>query len=740
MAEEKSTNQEEKQEQKQEENVIVIEEGETEKKKKKFIFIIIILLLITIILLLVLAAVIIIKKKKSSAAAVSPEITEITKKLEKKHIIQKDEIKQLIKKATILYNKGEKEKALQILNKLSSYSEALSYYNLGVIKLEEKNYKKALEYFQKAIKNKDNRALSAVNATYAALMLKNKKLFNYYRRLAYTFLPEITKLKSYPYYYAVVMYYMGYEFESIPALKTKNPYKEESDKLLSAIYEYYGDYTKAQSIEQNPFFKGISLARIGEYLLAKTYLGMSDKNESRFALALVDLKLSDFKEASAILKQFENNNIYPINVYLKPSLFETKTAQKYFKENFLKQKEDFYDLFFYYAPYKVFNMNQTISYLKKGIAGIPIGSIEESQSYLSKSATYSALNIKISNALKLALNGHIYLANQKFKQLIKKRDTSYILHYDLALTYAQLGEYDKAYTHFLRAYHLNPNDLKSGIYALMALGKMKKTNEYLVSSIKEDFTDNTVLEQALLAIVRNNTVKMAAFLEKEEKNTPTWIIARLTSKALLDKDYTYEALKLKSMYPKEIIANLLYFYSNNHNLPVYKLALNYQSMFFSQQLNMNDFYYGAKIVREWYFTFAKISGLLNKVRLNLIKQAKKENFDLIPILTRVAFANLYTKHFEEAYVIYNDLINNKNITDPHTLYHAAVAAIGAGHHSNAVVLMELAKLKNPSFYEARYGLGLLWQEANNLRAASIQYAKIPDGFTSKYFDFNIKAK
>lgn len=733
MAEEKNTN--------TEENVIVIEEDEKqpEKKKNKLILIIIILLLTAIILLLVLAAVVITKKKKSSAN-ISPEITEITEKLEKKHIFQKDEIKQLIKRATILYNKGEKEKALQILNKLSSYSEALSYYNLGVIKLDEKNYKKALEYFQKAIKNKDNRALSAINATYAALMLKNKKLFNYYRRLAYTFLPEIAKLKSYPYYYAVVMYYMGYEFESIPALKTKNPYTEKSDKLLSAIYEYYGDFTNAQNIERNPFYKGVSLARIGEYSLAKTYLAMSDKNESQFALSLVDLKLSSFKEASTILKKFEDNNIYPINVYLRPSLFEIKTAQKYFKENFLKHKEDFYDLFFYYAPYKVFNMSQTISYLKKGIAGIPIGSIEESQTYLSKSATYSALNIKISNALKLALNGHIYLANKKFRQLIKKRETSYILHYDLALTYAQLGDYNNAYLHFLRAYHLNPGDLKSGIYALMALGKMKKTNEYLISSIKEDLTDNTILEQGLLAIVQNNTVNMAAFLEKNEKNTPTWIITRLTAKALLDKEYTYEALKLKSMYPKEIIANLLYFYANNHNLPVYKLALNYQSMFFSQKLNMNDFYYGAKIVRDWYFTFAKISGLLNKVRLNLINQAKKENFDLIPILTRVAFANLYTEHFEEAYVIYNDLINNKNIADPHTLYHAAVAAIGAGHHSNAVALMELAKLKNPSFYEARFGLGLLWQEANNLRAASIQYSKIPDGFKSKYFDFNILHK
>ncbi len=722
----------------QEENIIIIEDEEKKnaKKKNKFTLIIIALLLIVIILLLILAAVVVTKKKNKSQTP--KEITEITKKLEKKHTIPKDEIKQLIKRAAILYEKGDKIKALKILNKLASYSEALSYYNLGVIKLEEKNYKKALEYFQKAITNKDNRALSAINAAYASLMLKDKKLFNYYKNLAYTFLPEIAKLKSYPYYYSIVMYYMGYEFETLPALQTANPYAKQSKQLLSALYEYYGDFTKARSIEENPFYKGISFAKTGEFSLAKTYLSMSEKKESKFALALVDLKLHNYKETFGILKKFQDNNIYPIKAYLKSSLFDTKTAQTEFKNNFLKNKKDYYDLFFYYAPYKVFNINQTISYLKKGIAGIPIGSIEESRNYLSKSATYSALNIKISKALKLALNGHIYLANQEFKKLIKQKDSSYILHYDLALTYAQLGDYINAYKHFLRAYHLNPNDLKSGIYALMNLEKMKKTNDYLVSSIKEDIGDNDPLTEALLAITQNNTVKMAAFLEKTDKNTPTWILAKLTSKALLDRDYTYEALKLKSIYPNDIISNLLYFYSTNKNFPIYKLALNYQSMFFSHKYNMNDFYYGTKIVRDWYFKFAKISGLLNKVRLNLIQKAKKENFDLIPVLKRVAFANLYTRHFEEAYVLYNDLINNKNITDPHTLYHAAVAAIGANHHANAVVLMELAKLKNPSFYEARYGLGLLWEETGNLRAASIQYSKIPDGFESRFFDFNIR--
>ena len=232
------------------ENVIIIEKED--KKKNKTIFIIIAILLIIVIFLLLLAVIIITKKKDTKP---NKEIEKISKKLKEQKIIKQDEIKRLIKKANILYQKGEKEKALEILNKLSTYSEALSYYNLGVIKLEEKEYKEALRYFQKAIKNRENRALSAINAAYVSLILNNKKLFNYYRNLAYTLLPEIANLKNYPYYYGVVMYYMGYEFEAIPALLKDNIYKDKSNRVLSAIYEYYNDFTKHKRLKTILFLK-----------------------------------------------------------------------------------------------------------------------------------------------------------------------------------------------------------------------------------------------------------------------------------------------------------------------------------------------------------------------------------------------------------------------------------------------------------------------------------------------------
>ena len=719
-----------------EEEIIVVEpESEKEKKdsNKKLILLIIIFLILALILLLVLLLVVVKKKKKKED---NFNIQKIVKKLEKSNI-PKSEINILVKKATILYKTGQKEKALQILNKLSSFAKSLSMYNLGVIKIKENNCKEALKYFQKAIENKENRAISAINATYCALKIKNYKLFDYYRNLAYTFLPEIATNKNYPYYYAIVMYYMGYEYEAIPALLTPNDFTSSSNELLGNIFEYYNDSKKAQKYLSSSLYKGLNLAKMGEYSKAASYLKNVDSNLSQFALSLVELKLKNYKNAASILQKFENNNIYPIYLYLKPSLFSIKIAQQEFKEKFLKQKSDFYDLFFYFAPYKVFNINKTLDFLKKGVQGIPLNSIEEATEYLRKSAKYSSLNLGLSKAIKLAINGHIYLANKELQKLLKNNKNSYILHYNLGLTYAQLGDYAKAYNHFLRAYHLNPYDLKTGIFALYAAEKSNIENKFLIASIKEDLI-NKPLEDVMLSIYLNDRVKMAAFLEKKEKTSPMWILSRLIIKALFDRDYSYEALKLKSMFENDLVANLLYFYATNKNEPIAKLAQNYQSFFLTLKANLNDFFYGAKIARDWYITFAKISGLLYRVRLQLVNKAKTESFDIIPILKRLAYVDLFTKHFEEAYTIYNDLINNKKVTDENTLYHAAVAAIGANHHSNAVALMELVKLKDPNYLEARYGLGLLWQEAGNLKAASIQYSKIKNGFESKFFDFNIK--
>ena len=76
--------------------------------------------------------------------------------------------------------------------------------------------------------------------------------------------------------------------------------------------------------------------------------------------------------------------------------------------------------------------------------------------------------------------------------------------------------------------------------------------------------------------------------------------------------------------------------------------------------------------------------------------------------------------------------------DAYTLFLGAVASTAADHHANAIALLELSKMKDGSFLESRYALGLLYLEVKNNQGAVIQFGRIGDnGFSSEYFNFDI---
>ena len=58
--------------------------------------------------------------------------------------------------------------------------------------------------------------------------------------------------------------------------------------------------------------------------------------------------------------------------------------------------------------------------------------------------------------------------------------------------------------------------------------------------------------------------------------------------------------------------------------------------------------------------------------------------------------------------------------------------------ANYITESDISSKIDKKNYEARYGLGLLYHEARNLRGATIQYSKIPTGFKSQFFDFELK--
>jgi Flp pilus assembly protein TadD len=730
-----------------------IEPDEEEANKKKKLFLILIALLITIIIfLLILLLVVVLKKKKEHNNNIpNVEINKITKKLKQKHI-QKSTIDEFVKKANILFAKGEHQKALNLLNKLSVFSESLSNYNLGVIQIKEKNYKKAIEYFNKAIANKDNRCISAINASYCALKLKDKKRFNYYSHLAELYLSQTTNLKGYPYYYALVHYYLGEEFEALAGLDKSKSYPKITKKLKTAIYNLYDDPYHAIDTTKDDFILGISYARIGEYALAKPHLqkaSLAYPLKAGVALALVELKLQEYKNASNDLQnaQKQDKIVYPIKVSLKPEIFDIQVAQQKF-QNRPFSKDDWINIIFYYAPYKVFDITQTIQFLQKGSFGIALDDISGANKYLAKSSTISNLNLKMSKGIKKALNYHIVIANKIFAKLAKEYKYHSILQYDLALTYANLKDYQKAYIHFLRAYHLDSHNYLAGIFAIITgekIGIKQKHLNIIMSQLNADIDFSNPKNKkysALLSFIINNYSDALSFVQSNPKNTKFNLAIELaTLYELNEKNYfTQKATTLKTVAQKDVISNLIYFYATHDINKIKKFALEYQKVFQTSLNNwdLNSVYYGPLIAGELYIKFAKLSGQLAKLRDKLQNEVLSTNSDLTPLLKNLAFVELFSGNTEESYALFNDLIDNKHQNDSKTLFYGAVASIAANHHANAIALLALAKAKNKQNYEARYGLGLLYHEAKNLRGATVQYSKIPTGFKSEFFDFKVK--
>jgi len=719
-------------------------------------------------LLLIIIIIIIVSLSSSKEATVfDVNTTQIADNLNKKNNFGQfspSHLENMIKKANLLYERGNKEEALNVYKRISTFNEAISYYNIGVAKLKEKNYQGALDSFKKAIDNGEQRCVSSINAAVSALELNKKDLFKYYIDLAFTYLPMESNSPLYSYYVGVVNYYKNYYYESLASLRHPNSihYTYEQNYLASKIFASINMNAKAVNVleknakKEDALTLGLLYARLGEFKAAKNYLTKAGSHSEnplhvKAALALVENKLGQLETSAnlmdALYKKYDENatKIYPIKTTLKDSLFDVNIAQHDFDKTLFFDDERTYGLLFYFAPFKVFNAKQTIDYIRKGSMNIFIDEIGPALSYLKKSSTISKVNISISAGIKKALNYHTEQANQIFLKMIDTYPKHSILHYNLALTYGQMSDFEKAHKHFTKSYHLDNNNYLAGAFAIITGNlihkDIKKLSEDIKASITNDHTiQETNLFMALIHLTENNQLSLTRWLEEKKDETPLNLIfdTIIAQKTFNEKEYRQKATLLTSILPKDIMANIINFNVKNKKNDIKKYAKAIQIDFKKLDLDYSAFYYGPRIVQESYVKLLQIGGLLYHERIKLIEKMELEKNDVAGIMQTLAYLSIHTHNFEEAYVLYNKLIDDLGKNDSATIFLAAVASIGANHSENAVALLELSKLTNPKNLEARYGLGLLYQEIQNWEGARIQYSKIGNSdFKSQYFSFEV---
>jgi len=667
----------------------------------------------------------------------------------------------LINEAKTLYTNGDKEKALSLYNDLSQYNRALTFYNVGVAKLKKSQFKEAIDAFTNSMKHDKLKFESALNIAVCAFGMGDDTMFKDNLTLATKELSARQNSPLYSYYRSLIDYYRGFYAEALVPLrhKTSNYYQKEQNKLLAKLYSAFDNYTEAIKILEkddlpaDAFTLGLLYAHQGEYTLAKKYfqkaIQTKDKPlEENLALALVYNKMGFFKKAADIINPTYKNykdkaaQTYPIKVNLKASLFDPVAAQKEFQKKLFFNDRNKFSLIFYFAPYRLITAKQTVDNIRQGAKNIHVNEFQPALENLNTSGKISDANIEISRGIKAALRENLYTANAIFHKGIEKYPSSAELHYNLALNYAKMNNFQKAYKHFKRSAVLDTNHFYAPIFAyfcakLLYLETDKKALTQLenLANTKTDLEDKeTVL--TLIALAREDILSADLTITKTPFDD---ILVMIFSQLQQDQTlYKKSADALYKKLPNNIISSILYLDAHHDKQAIKSYAKEIQAILTKPSLNFTSLYSGSSLAKELYIEMLNIAGIVPQAKKMIEQKVREKGADDIASLQTLAYADIYVQEFDQAYAIYNNLIDEHKQQDSNTLFLASVASIGAGHHENAIALLELAKLTNKSNYESRYALGILYHEAKNLEGAAIQYAKIGDGgFQSRYFSFDL---
>ena len=678
----------------------------------------------------------------------------------------RSKLRDMVKKADTLYKQGRLDEALNLYNRIGKYESFLTSHNLGVTAMKEKKYEDALKHFQESIQSNENQCVSAINAAVVSLHLGKKELFDHYLVLAQKYLPLSSKDPLYDYYYSLIMYYKKKYVESLSVLQNKKIdfYQNSQYKIAAAMLTGLNDYTTSINyLEKEEDLDSLSLgllySKVGEYASAIPHLINAQAVEQKHDYASIALYMNYLKsgriisasnELASIYKRYNNgiSEKFPIELYLKQSLFDTTKAQKEYRKKFDYPQDLAYKLFLYFSPYRIFNANQVINYIRKGAQSFYIDDVTYAKDDLQHGRTLTKLNLEMTEGIKLATNYKIRSANEIFAKLSSNYKFDSMLEYNLALTYAQLGNYGLAYEHFRRSYSLDNTNKLSAIASIMTqrlarLGNGEEVINIFVERLSQDAIDDPENEffDSLVSYLRGiYSDRYLSIIEEDQGVLNVFykiLLANVVGQFDVEKKHASE---LKSLLNDNIVSGILDFFANNRDQERRYLAQNAIDFMKNNRSFLDILYYGPIVAKELYIGMANISGTTYEIRDILRDRLIIEKHDVRGVIQALALVDIYLNFFEESFTLYNTLIDDFQEDDPMTLFFASVAAIGANKKANAIALLELVALNQTAVNpEARFALAMLYQESNNL-AATNNHLKIinSEDFQSEYFDFQVR--
>ena len=562
-------------------------------------------------------------------------------------------------KAVLHLSKNEYEEAIKLFEKTSKILEVPSYLNMGIAYYKLGSVDNAIVYLNKIYEK-----------------------------------PENANIHTYPYLAACYyLYQISKDNKYLDTIvKTSKKYKnlsEHSKRMLSDTYIILKEYENALEVLNTMDYamdlkKALIYIKLKDYIRANLFLKKAKEQNANpntidkilWFISFTNLKMNNIdrlKETLDLINErrstFKANTELPLEIFFNQSKF---TSNQYLNSviNFDDNRK--IDFIFYFAPF-IFSDSQEIIY--DSLKGF-IYNQKESILNLEEMVEYNA------KFLKIVKEDPIIRVVELEKMLTK--DTKSYIFYNLALSCAQINDFNNAFKYFERAYKLNPgNKLYSIMYLITAnrLNIKIKDKEYIEGNIKSNnglynyfskeiyklfmnpqFSsadkpfeyESTIFYKALdflKAMKTGNVSENHALLDEHFKDPLTFLI-KMVQRRKGESDYTYYS-RLQDSIP---------------------LSLN------------NQFLEGPLIITRFYVDILKGLGIFLKADMN-ISGKKTPSY-----LRTKALRDLHSNSPDEAIKTLEYLQSEYKLEDKYSMYLMVAALLEAGRYNDASIQISLIKV------------------------------------------------
>ncbi len=562
-------------------------------------------------------------------------------------------------KAVLHLSKNEYEDAIKLFEKTSKILEVPSYLNMGIAYYKLGSIDNAIVFLNKIYEKTDNvnnHTFAYMSACYYLYQIsKDNKYLDTIVKISKKF----KNLSEHSKRMLSDTYIILKEYEN--ALEVLNTMDYAMDLKKALIHIKLKEYEKASLLLKKAKEQNVNPNTVDKilWLLSFTNLKMNNIEQLKETLDLINERRSTFKANSELpLEIFFNQNKYTSKQYLE-SVVKFDEARKT-------------DFIFYFAPF-IFSDSQEIIY--DSLKGF-IYNQKENIVNLEEMVDY---NTKF---LKIVKQDPITRVVELEKMLTK--DTKSYIFYNLALSCAQINDFNKSFKYFERAYKLNPgNKLYSTMYLITAnrLNIKIKDKEYIENNIKSDnglynyfskeiyklfinpqFTssdkpleyENTVFYKALdfIKAMKEGTLNEGHMLLDEHFKDPLTFLIKLVQRRKGESDYSYYA-RLQDSIP---------------------LNLN------------NQFLEGPLIITRYYVDILKGLGIFSKADMK-ISGKKTPSY-----LRTKALRDLHFNSPDEAIKTLEYLQSEYKLEDKYTMYLMVAALLEAGRYNDASIQISLIKV------------------------------------------------